>query len=146
MTNQEKNILRRKEYPEMARDALPIIENLIINRNKLDLAMDFISEFVFRERKDQMMKYTSKSNIEEFQLVLVLCDVFAKPSPDVTRNALFLSLFPVNPSPQRASILNKLVSTAISAIGLSPILCAAGSWIQQAGATSEASLDLVCRK
>ncbi|XP_053659027.1 integrator complex subunit 15 [Anopheles marshallii] len=147
MTNQERNMLRKSEFPDMARDALPIIENLIINRNKHDMAMDLIAEFVFRERRDeprgaQFSKQTAHprlSSIEEFQLVLVLCEFFSRPGPDATRNAVFLSLF--GGSNVRTSVLNKLISTAVSG-SIAPLLCAAGTWMQQLGCTSPASLEL----
>uniref|UniRef100_A0A182PGJ7 Uncharacterized protein n=1 Tax=Anopheles epiroticus TaxID=199890 RepID=A0A182PGJ7_9DIPT len=147
MTSQERNMLRKSEFPDTARDALPIIENLIINRNKHDMAMDLIAEFVFRERRDeprgaQFSKQSAQprlSPIEEFQLVLVLCDFFSRPGPDATRNAVFLSLF--GGSNARTSVLNKLISTAVSG-SIAPLLCAAGTWMQQLGCTSPASLEL----
>uniref|UniRef100_A0A182UMY7 Uncharacterized protein n=2 Tax=Anopheles merus TaxID=30066 RepID=A0A182UMY7_ANOME len=148
MTSQERSMLRKSEFPDMARDALAIIENLIINRNKHDMAMDLIAEFVFRERRDeparggQFAKQSAQprlSPIEEFQLVLVLCDFFSRPGPDATRNAVFLSLF--GGSNTRTSVLNKLISTAVSG-SIAPLLCAAGTWMQQLGCTSPASLEL----
>lgn len=96
-------------------------ENLIINRNKHDIAMDLIGEFVFRERKEdqrnqqqyQKQPITPRlTSIEEFQLVLVLCDFFSRPGPDATRNAVFFCLF--GGSIGRSSVLNKLISTAVS--------------------------------
>ncbi|XP_058130257.1 integrator complex subunit 15 [Anopheles ziemanni] len=148
MSSQERGLLRKMEFPDMARDALPIIENLI-NRNKHDQAMDLIGEFVFRERRDeqrgsgQFGKVNTNlprlSSIEEFQLVLVLCEFFSRPGPDATRNAVFLSLF--GGSVIRTSVLNKLISTAVSG-SIAPLLCAAGTWMQQLGCTSPASLEL----
>ncbi|XP_053698555.1 integrator complex subunit 15 [Sabethes cyaneus] len=149
MSNQERQLLRKKEFPDTARDALPIIENLIINRNKHDAAMDLIAEFVFRERKDdqrnpqqypKQLQFTSRlSSIEEFQLVLVLCNFFSRPGPDATRNAVFFSLF--GGSAGKTSVLNKLISTAVSG-SIAPLLCAAGTWMQQLGCTSPLSLEL----
>lgn len=150
MSSQERQILRKMEFPEMAREALPIIENLIIHRNKHDLAMDLIGEFVFRERRDdqrgsggqqyQKQPVTPRlSSIDEFQLVLVLCDFFSRPGPDATRNAVFFSLF--GGSIGRSSVLNKLISTAVSG-SIAPLLCAAGTWMQQLGCTSAPSLEL----
>uniref|UniRef100_U5ERW7 Uncharacterized protein n=1 Tax=Corethrella appendiculata TaxID=1370023 RepID=U5ERW7_9DIPT len=144
MTSQEKNMLRKLDYPDSAREALPIIENLIITRNKHDIAMDFIAEFVFREKKDDSRGMYGKnppklSSIEEFQLVLVLCDFFSKPGPDATRNAVFFSLF--GGSISRTSVLNKLISTSISG-SIAPLLCASGVWLQQLGSSSLPSLEL----
>lgn len=149
MTSQERQILRKMDFPEMAREALPIIENLIIHRNKHDLAMDLIGEFVFRERREDQrgggQQYQKQpvaprlSCIDEFQLVLVLCDFFSRPGPDATRNAVFFSLF--GGSIGRTSVLNKLISTAVSG-SIAPLLCAAGTWMQQLGCTSPPSLEL----
>ncbi|XP_029707687.1 integrator complex subunit 15 [Aedes albopictus] len=149
MTSQERQILRKMDFPEMAREALPIIENLIIHRNKHDLAMDLIGEFVFRERREDQrgggQQYQKQpvaprlSSIDEFQLVLVLCDFFSRPGPDATRNAVFFSLF--GGSIGRTSVLNKLISTAVSG-SIAPLLCAAGTWMQQLGCTSPPSLEL----
>lgn len=90
--------------------------------------MDLIAEFVFRERKDDQrnpqqypkLQFTSRlSSIEEFQLVLVLCNFFSRPGPDATRNAVFFSLF--GGSVGRTSVLNKLISTAVSG-SIAPVL------------------------
>ncbi|XP_038104857.1 uncharacterized protein C7orf26 homolog [Culex quinquefasciatus] len=149
MSSQERQILRKMDFPDMAREALPLIENLLINRNKHDIAMDLIAEFVFRERKEdhtrsqaQFQKHPAMprlSSIEEFQLVLVLCEYFSRPGPDATRNAIFFSLF--GGSISRTSVLNKLISTAVSG-SIAPLLCAAGTWMQQLGCTSPPSLEL----
>ncbi|XP_055586999.1 integrator complex subunit 15 [Uranotaenia lowii] len=146
MSSQERLILRKMDFPDSAREALPIIENLIIHRNKHDIAMDLVAEFVFRERKDDQSRQQQKqapiprlSSIEEFQLVLALCDFFSRPGPDATRNAVFFSLF--GGSIGRSSVLNKLISTAVSG-SIAPLLCAAGTWMQQLGCTSPPSLEL----
>ena len=53
---------------------------------------------------------------------------------------MFLSLFS-RMSADRMKLLGKLISTSISAV-IAPLLCAAGTWMQQLGCTSQPSLDL----
>lgn len=94
------------------------LESLIVNRSKQDLAMDLISEFVFCEKyeKDRHQYDHSISTlnlIQEFQLVVVLCEYFSIPGSDATRNAIFLSLFG-NTTSSRISVLVKLISTSVS--------------------------------
>lgn len=113
----------------------------------MDLAMDLISEFVFCEKNkdiDSRKPYTVTSSlnvIQEFQLVFVLCEFFARPGQDATRNAVFLSLFGGSITQPRTSVLVKLISTSVSA-SIAPLLSSAGCWMQQLGCTSEPSLEL----
>lgn len=59
---------------------------------------------------------SSLTLIQEFQLVVVLSEFFSsRSSPEVTKNAVFLSLFgSVTPYVARSRVLIKLISTAIS--------------------------------
>lgn len=89
--------------------------------------MDLISEFVFCEKNkdiDNRKPYSGTSSlnvIQEFQLVFVLCEFFARPGQqDSTRNAVFLSLFGGSITQPRISVLVKLISTSVSA-SLAPV-------------------------
>lgn len=104
--------------------------------------MDLISEFIFLEKtKGATYAVHSMSLLQEFQLVVVLCEFFSKPGPDATRNTIFLSLFGGTITPNRSNILNKLISTSVSGF-IAPLLCAAGTWMQQLGCTSIPSSEL----
>jgi hypothetical protein len=89
------------------------LENLINSRNKQDVAMELISEFIFAENRAKQRHAIDISLLEEFELVVILCEFFSKPGPDSTRNAVFLSLFG-SITPTRISILVKLISTSMS--------------------------------
>lgn len=78
---------------------------------------------------------TNMSLVQEFQLVVVLCEFFSRPGPDSTRNVVFLSLFGGTLTPSRSSILIKVISTAVSG-SIAPLLSAAGTWMQQLSPTS----------
>lgn len=69
--------------------------------------------------------------IQEFQLVVVLCEFYERPGQEMIRNAVFLSLFEGS-NAYRLKVLNKLIGTAIAS-SVAPILMSAGSWIQQLG-------------
>lgn len=97
-------------------------ENLITGK-KQDQCFELIAEFIFLEKKPQDIRkpYGNQqpSNgltlIQEFQLVVVLCEFFSRSSSDVTKNAIFLSLFGGSAMPySRSRVLIKLISTAIS--------------------------------
>lgn len=113
--------------------------------------MQLISEFVFLERnKDvdirrgqspQQYANMNLNKIQEFQLILVLIEYFSQPCPDSTRNAVFLSLFGTNLTPQRSQILCKLISTSVSG-SVAPLLSSAGTWMQQVGCTTPPSLEV----
>lgn len=91
---------------------------------KQDTCMDLISEFVFMEKKSQdsrkqygggQTNISSLTLIQEFQLVVVLSEFFSRPGPEVSKNAVFLSLFgSVTPYVARSRVLVKLISTAVS--------------------------------
>lgn len=99
-----------------------------------------ISEFIFYEKKSDSRKYgnTHKNQqtcglslIQEFQLVVVLCEFYERPGQEMIRNAVFLSLFEGS-NAYRLKVLNKLIGTAIAS-SVAPILMSAGTWIQQLG-------------
>lgn len=148
-----KNNLRKLEFPLCAIEALPKIENIVDNmsRSKQNFAMTLISEFIFLEKfKDTDFRKNANAvpfltsqmtSIQEFQLILVLIEFFSRPGPDATRNAVFLSLFGGNLTPNRSSVLCKLISTSVSG-SVSAVLCAAGTWMQQLGCTSAPSLEI----
>lgn len=71
------------------------------------------------------------SLIQEFQLVVVLCEFYERPGQEMIRNAVFLSLFEGS-NASRLKVLNKLIGTAIAS-SVAPILMSAGTWIQQLG-------------
>lgn len=77
------------------------------------------------------------SLIQEFQLVVVLCEFYERPGQEMIRNAVFLSLFESNA--YRLKVLNKLIGTAIAS-SLAPILMSAGTWIQQLGFVNNVDL------
>ncbi|TMW51638.1 hypothetical protein DOY81_003288 [Sarcophaga bullata] len=124
---------------------------MIIGRGKQNFLMQLISEFVFLERiKDtevrrgqspQSYGNIQMNKIQEFQLILVLIEFFSQPGPDSTRNAVFLSLFGANLTPQRSKILCKLISTAVSG-SVAPLLSSAGTWMQQVGCTTPPALEV----
>ena len=103
--------------------------------------MDLIAEFVFREKS----RSTQLTIIQEFQLVVVMCEYFlykseSKTNNEASKNAVFLNLFG-SVTQIRISVLLKLISTAISA-SIPQVLLSGGIWIQQLGATSAPSLEL----
>lgn len=124
---------------------------MIIGRGKQNIIMQLISEFVFLERSKDMDVRRGQSplaygnmqlnKIQEFQLILVLIEFFSQPGPDSTRNAVFLSLFGTNLTPQRSKILCKLISTSVSG-SVAPLLSSAGTWMQQVGCTTPPSLEV----
>ncbi|KAI9581303.1 uncharacterized protein C7orf26 isoform X1 [Glossina fuscipes] len=151
-----KHSLRKLEFPLCVKEVLPRIESMIINRSKPNFIMQLISEFVFLERsKDvdvrrgqsqssqspQQYNNMHMNKIQEFQLILVLIEFFSQPGPDATRNAVFLSLFGTNLTPQRSKTLSKLISTAVSG-SVAPLLSSAGTWMQQVGCTTTPSLEM----
>jgi hypothetical protein len=99
-----------------------------MSRAKQDTIMDIISEFIFCEKMDRYGRpsQNTMSLVQEFQLIIILCNYFSQSSPETTRNTIFLSLFGGSISPSRISVLTKLVSTSISAL-ISPVLCASGT-------------------
>ncbi|EDW18874.1 uncharacterized protein Dmoj_GI13473 [Drosophila mojavensis] len=141
--------LRKFEYPMCAVEALTRLETLIASRNKQNLAMQIISEFIFLERakdgdvrKMQTVGGISQMNIyQEFQLILALIDYFSRPGRDDTRNAIFLSLFGSHLTPQRSRLLSRLISTAVSG-SVAPLLSSAGTWMQQVGCKTQPSLEV----
>lgn len=93
-----------------------------------------------------------------------MSEFFIRPSPEVTKNAMFLSLFgggsSATPYIARSRVLVRLISTAVScsisavSLKIEPILLpyqsvfffqilrAAGTWMQQLGPTSDPCLEL----
>ncbi|XP_013102440.2 integrator complex subunit 15 [Stomoxys calcitrans] len=146
-----KHALRKLEFPACVKEALPRIENIIIGRGKQNFIMQLISEFVFLEKTKEVdvrrgqspQSYSNMqmNKIQEFQLILVLIEFFSQPGPDSTRNAVFLSLFGSNLTPQRTKILCKLISTSVSG-SVAPLLSSAGTWMQQVGCTTPPSLEV----
>lgn len=106
---------------------------MILNSNP---AIDLISDAIFGSGHAHGL-----TSIQELQRVVVLCEYFNAPCPDENRNAVFLSIFGPNMSKDRIRLLGKLISTSISAV-IAPLLCAAGTWNQQLGCTSQSSLEL----
>ncbi|XP_037043002.1 uncharacterized protein C7orf26 homolog [Bradysia coprophila] len=136
------------DYPHRAHEALLRIESLISTKNQ-DHVLDLISEFIFYEKKSDSRKYgnTHKNQqtcglslIQEFQLVVVLCEFYERPGQEMIRNAVFLSLFERS-NAYRLKVLSKLIGTAIAS-SVAPILMAAGTWIQQVGPTNTSCLEL----
>lgn len=104
--------------------------------------MDLMSEFVFCEvDRRGNRKNISLTALQEIQLLQILCDYFSGALTEAVKNTVFLSLFGVSTLNLRIKILCKLVSIAVS-IPSSPVLNAAGIWMQQLGNTSAHSLQL----
>lgn len=85
-----------------------------------------ISELIFLEKKSKSYGNHQSHNgltlIQEFQLVVVLCEFFSRSASDVTKNAIFLSLFGGSAMPySRSRVLIKLISTAISG-SIAPVI------------------------
>lgn len=160
--------LRKLEYPMCAVEALSrlgwltlhflipffvsnvflVAEGLIASRNKQNLAMQIISEFIFLERtkdgdvrKMQTLGISQMNIYQEFQLILALIEYFSRPGRDATRNAIFLSLFGSHLTPQRSRLLSRLISTAVSG-SVAPLLSSAGTWMQQVGCKTPPSLEV----
>ncbi|EDW69953.1 integrator complex subunit 15 [Drosophila virilis] len=140
--------LRKLEYPMCAVEALSRLEGLIASRNKQNLAMQIISEFIFLERtkdgdvrKMQTLGISQMNIYQEFQLILALIEYFSRPGRDATRNAIFLSLFGSHLTPQRSRLLSRLISTAVSG-SVAPLLSSAGTWMQQVGCKTSPSLEV----
>lgn len=108
-------------------------ENAVVNK-KLDHGLELIAEFLFLEKKplDSRKPYNVTGNgaqstlslIQEFQLVVVMSEFFVRPSSEVTKNAMFLSLFgggsSATPYVARPRVLVRLISTAVSC-SISPV-------------------------
>lgn len=125
-----------------------VAEGLIASRNKQNLAMQMISEFIFLERskdgdvrKMQTLGISQMNIYQEFQLILALIEYFSRPGRDATRNAIFLSLFGSHLTPQRSRLLCRLISTAVSG-SVAPLLSSAGTWMQQVGCKTPPSLEV----
>lgn len=101
-----------------------IAEGMILSK-KQDLCLELIAELVFLEKhlgRQQSGPVASLSLVQEFQLVVLLCEFFQRPGgSEVTKNAMFLSLFGCSPGPfvSRSKVLAKLISTAVSGSMLS---------------------------
>lgn len=129
-------------------DGFVVAEGLIASRNKQNLAMQMISEFIFLERskdgdvrKMQTLGISQMNIYQEFQLILALIEYFSRPGRDATRNAIFLSLFGSHLTPQRSRLLCRLISTAVSG-SVAPLLSSAGTWMQQVGCKTPPSLEV----
>ncbi|GAB0086421.1 uncharacterized protein DMENIID0001_118620 [Sergentomyia squamirostris] len=149
LASSSKREFLKMDYSMRVRDTLQRIESMINNRSKQEHTMELIAEIFCEKsprdidvRKSQaQLLPASLTLIQELQLVVVLCEYFQCPIPEATRNAMFLSLFASPTTISRINVLAKLVSTSISAL-IAPLLCAAGTWMQQLGCTSQSSLDL----
>lgn len=96
---------------------LNLPESLCTSKKNQDRCLEIIAECIFLEKRSDPKKPTTigLNVFQEFQLVLALAEFFSRPGPDVTRNAVFLSLFGVSTlTPGRSRVLSKFVSTAIS--------------------------------
>ncbi|BFF98701.1 uncharacterized protein DMAD_06785 [Drosophila madeirensis] len=140
--------LKAENYPACAVEALTRLETLIASRNKQNLVMQIISEYIFLERnkdgdgrKSQSLPISQMTLCQEFQLIIALIEYFSRPGRDATRNAIFLSLFGSHLTPQRCKLLSRLISTAISG-SVAPLLSAAGTWMQQVGCKTPHSLEV----
>lgn len=137
-----KKAMRKYDFPQCAREALARVgmyahchrrpsstkiptvcflrlENLCATKKNQDHCMEIISEYIFFEKKWMDSRKSNAgiglSVFQEFHLVLVFAEFFSRPGPDVTRNAVFLSLFGSSSlASTRARVLSKFVSTAIS--------------------------------
>lgn len=124
-----------------------ISESLCTSKKNQERCFELIAEHIFLEKKPESKKSASQglTVFQEFQLVLVFAEHFSRPGPDVTRNAVFLCLFGnASLSPARSRVLSKFISTAISD-SIAPILCAAGTWMQQVGPNALTCLELAQR-
>ncbi|KAH8300387.1 hypothetical protein KR018_002384 [Drosophila ironensis] len=136
-------------YPTCAMEALTRLENLIASRNKQNLVMQIISEYIFLERnakdgdgrKSQAVPISQLTLFQEFQLIITLIEYFSRPGRDATRNAIFLSLFSSHLTQQRSKLLSRLISTAVSG-SVAPLLSSAGTWMQQVGCKTALSLEV----
>ncbi|XP_002028326.2 uncharacterized protein C7orf26 homolog [Drosophila persimilis] len=140
--------LKVENYPTCAVEALARIETLIASRNKQNLVMQIISEYIFLERnkdgdgrKSQSLPTSQMTLFQEFQLIITLVEYFSRPGRDATRNAIFLSLFGSHLTPQRSKLLSRLISTAVSG-SVAPLLSSAGTWMQQVGCKTPLSLEV----
>lgn len=124
------------------------VESLCTSKKNQDRCLELIAEYIFLEKKPESKKPTTSATLtvfQEFQLVLVFAQYFSRPGPDVTRNAVFLCLFGnTSQSPARSRVLSKFISTAISD-SIAPILCCAGTWMQQVGPNALTCLELAQR-
>lgn len=77
-----------------------------------------MAECIFNERKvseGRKPLTTGLTVFQEFQLVMVFAEYFSRPGPDLTRNAVFMSLFGNSQlSAGRSRVLSKFISIAIS--------------------------------
>lgn len=139
---------------------------------KQDQCLELIGDCLFLEKKsiDSRKNYnnggvqqSTLTLMQEFQLVVVLSEFFSRQGPEMSKNAMFLSLFgsssPAQQFISRSRVLVRLVSTAVSG-SIEPvlrffllfglyynlitlqILRTAGTWMQQLGPTSEPCLEL----
>ncbi|KAH8255947.1 hypothetical protein KR026_002998 [Drosophila bipectinata] len=141
--------MKLDNYPTCAVEALTRLETLIASRNKQNLVMQIISEYIFLERitkdgdgrKSQALPISQLNLFQEFQLIITLIEYFSRPGRDATRNAIFLSLFGSHLTPQRSKLLSRLISTAVSG-SVAPLLSSAGTWMQQVGCKTPLSLEV----
>lgn len=110
---------------------------MILSQTNPDRVMDMITEAIFSSGNNAHGLTTT----QELQRIVGLLEYFEIPGPEANRNSVFLSLFSRNMTPDRIRLLGKLISTSISAV-IASVLCAAGTWMQQLGCTSQSSLDL----
>ncbi|XP_037890533.1 uncharacterized protein C7orf26 isoform X2 [Glossina fuscipes] len=134
-----KHSLRKLEFPLCVKEVLPRIEKFVFLERSKDV--DVRRGQSQSSQSPQQYNNMHMNKIQEFQLILVLIEFFSQPGPDATRNAVFLSLFGTNLTPQRSKTLSKLISTAVSG-SVAPLLSSAGTWMQQVGCTTTPSLEM----
>uniref|UniRef100_A0A8D8SVM0 Uncharacterized protein C7orf26 homolog n=1 Tax=Cacopsylla melanoneura TaxID=428564 RepID=A0A8D8SVM0_9HEMI len=160
ITPDTKNVLKKMNFPDSAREVLNKIEQLCIAQNahrtqssqhikQMELAMEMISEFIFRENtnksfKKKMHSVQTLSKIQELQLLEMLCEYMSslhEHSPSqVVKNAVYMFLFPHSHA-HRSRLLVKLVSMAISTSNYQ-VLISTGILVQQVGCTTKFSTDI----
>lgn len=132
---------KKADYNVQLKEKLSKIESMILSQSNPDRVMDLISETIFSSGGGGGNISNGLTTTQELQRIVALLEFFDTPSPEANRNSMFLSLFSRNMSKDRIKLLGKLISTAISA-AVAPLLCAAGTWMQQLGCTSQSSLEL----
>uniref|UniRef100_A0A6P7GEA2 Uncharacterized protein C7orf26-like n=1 Tax=Diabrotica virgifera virgifera TaxID=50390 RepID=A0A6P7GEA2_DIAVI len=146
-----KQSLRKIEFPQCAKEALPKINELLLSRmntnqnidiKNMDIALNLMAEFIFFEVDRRGDKRPQPLNpLLELQLVKILYDYFDSEPSESARNTVFLSLFSGTTANSRIQVLSKLVSLAIG-IPSTKILVSARAWMQQLGNTSANSCKL----
>ncbi|KAF5273287.1 hypothetical protein FQR65_LT04709 [Abscondita terminalis] len=141
-----KHSLRKLDYPLCAKEAIIKIGQLICNRvptlKQMDLALDLMAELIFCEVDRRGNKrHSPLTSLDELQLLDILYDYLHGTSSEISRNAVFLSLFSGTTAMMRSTVLSKLISVAVG-IPSPLVLSSASVWMQQLGNTSPNSNQL----